>query len=498
VIGKITPPGRRGRLPAPLIYYLYGPGRRGEHTDPHIVAGWWHPAELEPPLREDGRRDFRRLTGLLTQPHAAMGTWAVERPVWHCSVRAAPEDRMLSDDEWAQIACDVMHRTGLAPYGQEDEAVRWIAVRHGDDHVHIVAMLARQDGRRPRWSNDRYRVRQACLAAEERYGLRRTAAGDRTAAARPSRAESEKAARRGLDEAPRVTLRREVSRAAAAAGSEQEFFALLRKSGVLVRTRDSTRRPGDVTGYSVALDGDTTRAGGPVWFGGGKLAPDLTLPRLRRRWPGTALPQGGTLTAAERAAAWDRALRAVDAAAAHVREMAAGSPDDAADAAWAASGTMHAAAAMLKSRVIRQAADAYDRAARAPYGRIPPPSPAGNSLRDAARLLSAIAVASSDPALRPAVLVVRLAALAEAVAGLRESQQRAAQADGALRAAQCLHAAGGAAASPAAGPVPGSAAGLAGAGFPLNPGPGRRAPQASSPPRRPAPPTSRPSRGPGR
>ena len=26
---------------------------------------------------------------------------------------------------------------------------------HGDDHIHIVAMLARQDGRRPRLSNDR-------------------------------------------------------------------------------------------------------------------------------------------------------------------------------------------------------------------------------------------------------------------------------------------------------------------------------------------------------
>jgi len=37
------------------------------------VAGWRHPAELEPPLRADGRRDFVRLLGLLNQPHAAMG-----------------------------------------------------------------------------------------------------------------------------------------------------------------------------------------------------------------------------------------------------------------------------------------------------------------------------------------------------------------------------------------------------------------------------------------
>jgi hypothetical protein len=148
VIGKISDP--RGERVEPLVYYLFGPGRQEEHTDPHIVAGWWHPAELEPPLRADGRRDFRRLNGLLNQPHAAMGSWATARPVWHCVMRAAPEDRLLSDEEWAQVARDVMHRTGLSPDGQEDDAVRWIAVRHGDDHIHIVAMLARRPARNRR------------------------------------------------------------------------------------------------------------------------------------------------------------------------------------------------------------------------------------------------------------------------------------------------------------------------------------------------------------
>jgi hypothetical protein len=145
VIGKVL----RGERPGGLIRYLFGPGRREEHTDPHIVAGWRHPAELEPPLRLGGGRDFRRLTGLLQQPHAALGDRGLARPVWHCSVRAAPQDRMLSDDEWAQVACEIMHRTGLAPNGQDDDAVRWVAVRHADDHIHLVAMLARQDGTRP-------------------------------------------------------------------------------------------------------------------------------------------------------------------------------------------------------------------------------------------------------------------------------------------------------------------------------------------------------------
>ena len=377
MIGKVL----RGQQPAGLIRYLYGPGRREEHRDPHIVAGWRHPAELEPPLRPDGRRDFRRLNGLLTQPHAALGPRGFDRPVWHCVVRAAPGDRMLSDDEWGQLARDIMHRTGLAPHGQDDEAIRWIAVRHAEDHIHIVGMLARQDGTRPQFWNDYFRVREACQAAEERHGLRRTAPGDRTAGRRPTRAENEKARRHGRPEAPRVTLRRAVSTAAAGAGSEEEFFTRLRDAGVLVRTRLSTRDPGQVTGYAVALAGDTARAGGPVWFGGGKLAADLSLPKLRARWDATPIvPQPhGPFTAAERNAIWEHGARVARDARERIRLCAATDPAAASDAAWAASDTLHTAAAALGSRVVRQAADSYAWAARIPYARIPRPTPAGNA-----------------------------------------------------------------------------------------------------------------------
>ena len=103
---------RRDRHVTGLIYYLFGPGREAEHTIPHIVAGWRHPAELEPPLRGDGRPDFRHLAGLLQQPHDALAPRGSPRPVWHCSVRAAP------------------------------------------DHIHLGAMLARQDGTRPQTWND--------------------------------------------------------------------------------------------------------------------------------------------------------------------------------------------------------------------------------------------------------------------------------------------------------------------------------------------------------
>jgi hypothetical protein len=504
VIGKISAP--RGRRVEPLIRYLFGPGRREEHSDAHVVAGWRHPAELEPPLRANGARDLRKLNGLLNQPNDARGSFAFERPVWHCALRAAPEDKTLSDDEWAQIAHDVMNRTGLSRYGEEGEGVRWIAVRHASDHIHIVAMLARQDGRRPSLSNERYRVRDACRAAERRYGLRSTAPADRTASRTPTRAETEKAGRRGLEEPPRVTLRRAVTTAAAASSTAAEFFARLDQAGIMVRQRHSAKNPGQVTGYAVALPGDVTKDGSPVWYSGGKLAADLTWPRLAQRWagPGPA-PVRPVVTAAERDAIWDHAGRVAADAAARIRVLAGTDPAGAADAAWAASDTLHAAAAALGSRTLRRAADAYDRAARAPFGRVPPRSPAGDRLRHSARLLGALAYLSRDPANLPLVLIVQLVALAEAVAELREAQRHAAQAAAARASAEHLLSA----ARPAAPPRPpaparpATAAQLAAASFP-RPAPGRRPPATGQPrpgqdPPRPArrPPQPRP-RGPAR
>lgn len=99
------------------------------------------------------------------------------------------------------------------------------------------------------------------------------------------------------------------------------------------------------------------------------------------------------------------------------------------------------AAAALRSRVLRQAADSYDRAARTAYGRIPRPTKAGNSLRQTARMLSASAAISNASLLGQAKLIARLAALAESVAELRQAQQHAAQAAAARQAAEHLRAA---------------------------------------------------------
>jgi hypothetical protein len=74
MIGKISPHGTRLES---RVWHLYGPGKSHEHIDPHLVAGWRPPAEIEPPLRPLGRRDFRRLIGLLLLPTRRWGNAAL-------------------------------------------------------------------------------------------------------------------------------------------------------------------------------------------------------------------------------------------------------------------------------------------------------------------------------------------------------------------------------------------------------------------------------------
>lgn len=283
MIGRVV---SRGDSVRNALRYVFGPGRRNEHVNPHLVAAWGDPTDLEPPQRASGRYDVRHLAELLELPvkrDRARGR-EVGQHVWHCVVRAAPEDRDLDGDEWMPVAAEIMHRTGLSERGHEDEGVRWVAVHHGDNHIHIIATLARQDGRPVRLRGDWWRIGEAMAWAERTYGLRKVARADRTAPKRPTRAEAEKAHRNGRPETPRTVLRHRVEAAAAAARTEREFFAGLATRGALVRLRYSTQRPDEVTGYAVALADDRAPGDGPVWFGGGKLAADLTLPKLRKRW----------------------------------------------------------------------------------------------------------------------------------------------------------------------------------------------------------------------
>jgi hypothetical protein len=451
----------RGAHVSGLLRYLFGPGKREEHVRPRVVAAWDGAGPLDalqPPQLSGGWHDVRGLTQLLEQPVRA-GFRPPGKPVWHCSIRNHPTDRILSDAQWAHIAGEVIAAVGLAPHGDVD-AVRWVAVRHNDDHIHVVATLVRQD-RRTVWPwQDKRKAQAACRDLEERYGLYRVAPPGAGSRRWPSPAELNKAARlnaasneprpgrhagrAGRSVAPREQLRRRVREVAAVVRDEADFFARLARAGVLVKRRRSSRDPEQVTGYAVGLDGHTTATGDTVWFGGGRLAPDLTLPQLRSRWtgtrPGTAGGNAARLAATGNVAP-DVSRRAAQTVRdAHDAMRAASSPAVASAIAYAAADLLTATAQAWEGRAggpLSDAAEWFDRAAHDLRGRAPAHrvSQAGH-LRAMARLIAVMGTLSRDRDTLAALhLVLTLAALAESLADLRGAQDRLHQARAARHAA---------------------------------------------------------------
>jgi len=441
VIGRVYRGGKVGGL----VRYLYGPGRHNEHENPHLVASWsgCTPQELavvEPEWTGVGERDYRGLVAELEAP-ARYAERGERNPVWHCPLRTAPTDRVLTDGEWAEVAVDLMHRTGIAPRG-DDGGCRWVAVRHDEVSIHVVAVLARQDGARAHPANDWHQVRAACLAAEARYGLQVTAPADKTAARHTTRAETEKAARSGQVVPARDWLRGQVQYAAAGAREPAVFLDRLRVAGVVVRER---RDPdGRLSGYAV---GRREPAGETVLFGGGKLAADLSLPRLRARWQAAGGAQEVSVPAvavepAERVALWEQASAAAAQATEQVR-LATGQADEggsgeAGDAAAAAE-VLVAASRLIEGDTggpLTQAARDYDRAARERRGRLVPGSAGGSALRAAAlRMAQGGRRPGRAEAAQVALLIAQIGRLSVSIARLREAQDRQAQAAAARRAA---------------------------------------------------------------
>ncbi|MDW4907548.1 mobilization protein [Streptomyces sp. ADMS] len=267
-----------------LINYLFGKGRRDEHTDPHIVAAWDMTGAPDPGRDPEATYTqlARRLDHHVDLRTRELGGKKPPQHVWHCPVRTAPGDRYLTDAEWAEVARRVVAATGIAPEGDE-RACRWIAVRHADDHIHIMATTVRADGRRPRTNRDGWRAQRECRKIEAEFGLRRLKSGDLTAPRTPTGAERAKAEHQGLEEPPREWLREQAYAVAAAVRSIDEYFTVLQSLGIQVRPRIGPET-GVVTGYSLAAPGDTT-SGKPVWYGGSKLAPDLSYDRLCERLP---------------------------------------------------------------------------------------------------------------------------------------------------------------------------------------------------------------------
>ncbi|MFD7645149.1 relaxase/mobilization nuclease domain-containing protein [Kitasatospora sp. NPDC059795] len=359
----------RGSRTYGLLAYLYGPGRRDEHTDPHLIASW---DGFAPDPGRDPASSIKQLQSALDMRVDQRGSRrALKKHVWHCSLRTSPEDRPLSTEEWSEAARRVVAAVGIATDGDPDSC-RWVAVRHAQDHIHIVATIVRGDLRKADIENDYLGAQTECRKIEKEWGLRQLNPGDGTAAPQPTNREKHKAARLGRDTS-RQLLRDTVRQALAGAADEAEFFARLEKAGVLVSRKIGPS--GDTLGYGVAILGERDSNGQPVYFAGYRLAPDLTLPKIRQR---LAVPLDARTDddlqrpvagrAGERHSAPARARYAASVAVDSAIDLLDGEDDEAASAVIADTGevldALAGTALPAQKAQLLAAARAYERASR--------------------------------------------------------------------------------------------------------------------------------------
>lgn len=412
-----------------LIAYLFGPGHRDEHTNPHIVAAWDMAGAPDP--GRDPAATYSQLAKRLDH-HVDLRTRELggKKPakhVWHCPVRTAPGDRYLTDAEWAEVARRIVHAAGIAPDGDE-KACRWIAVRHADDHIHIMATTVRADGRRPRTHRDGQRVQAECRKIEAEFSLRRLKSGDLTAPRTPTGAERAKAERQGQTVTARHWLREQAYAVAAAVRTEADYFTVLQSLGIKVKTRLGPET-GGIIGYSLAAPGDTNAAGEPVWYAGSKLAPDLSINRLRERLPDQEVTDRPGF-AADPAEPWQHTITAIQTA-----HIVLDSDDDAAAQAHLASfgDTLYNIASATPGphrAELRAAASTFNRARRSATRA---DHQAATALSQAAKELP---YASNEPGGLAIALLFATVHLARAAAKWHEQrghQQQAAAAEKAFR-----------------------------------------------------------------
>ncbi|MBV9025969.1 MAG: mobilization protein [Streptomycetaceae bacterium] len=385
-----------------LLAYLYGPGRRDEHLDPHIVAGF---AMLGMP--DPGRNENATLTALarhLDEPvklrNSEQGKPLTDH-VWHCPVRAAPEDRYLSDADWGEIAERIVQATGIAPEG-DDLACRWIAVRHADDHIHILATTVREDGRRPKLHDSGKRAGTECRQIEKDYGLRQLNPGDGTATRSPTQAEMHKVERLGWQQTSHEWLQDHIRAAIPHAATIEELLTYLEADGVQVKTR---RGPsGDLLGYAAGRPGDLNNNDQQIYHPGSKIAPDLSLPKLRARLATTNPEEHPTARRNRPTTPWQRATDTLDTLTTHLTESDGSDGDARAQAQITALSEVIQATAQTAPETLRTELQAAARMfARAERSRIRAEDAAADGLRTAARDIASAGTGKDGSAL--AVLI---------------------------------------------------------------------------------------------
>lgn len=284
MIGKIT----RGQRVGGLVRYLFGPGDANEHTDPRVVAaGTSRRRWSRRRRRAAGATSGRSSTSSAcpwpgsTAGSSACGTarFGPPRATGHSATQSGGTSRRRSWTRrgWRRGAttadavgspCATTRTTCIwwPPWPARTAAGPGTSTTGGRSSRGAGGSKPTTDSRWWPCPIGRSRPRRGAARPRRRPGPRRNA--DTGLAGEPAR----------------DRLRREVQLAAAGASGTDEFFDRLRSAGVMVEARMRTQHPGERTGYKVSWPRYCNRDGRPVWFGGGKLAPDLSLPRLEKHW----------------------------------------------------------------------------------------------------------------------------------------------------------------------------------------------------------------------
>lgn len=300
-----------------LMRYLYGPGRKDEHTQQHMVASsgqlsseWagmlsaseagqvgriveaaWREQYVEQEALVGGRTGGRVLSASLVADGTSRD--AEREHVYHVSLSLAPGESW-SDEQWATVAGDFAAGMGFTTGPGDGQGSSWVAVRHGvseggNDHIHIAANLVRQDGARVQMPRNDYALANAVRRQIEQRRAFVTPLHEADRAVEgglslPAYSQKEAAdarvnAEHGYSGLPdRVQLQRIVRAAASTSSSEVEFIAAVSDEVDIHAARWSPGERSVVTGYRVRFDENSR------WFTATQLAPDLTLQKLRAGW----------------------------------------------------------------------------------------------------------------------------------------------------------------------------------------------------------------------
>ncbi|MFJ8628956.1 relaxase/mobilization nuclease domain-containing protein [Kitasatospora sp. NPDC093550] len=255
MIAKIT----KGKKARPALAYDFGPGRRDEHKDARIVAG-----SVPGTWRQVGR---------LMDTHLKQRD--LKQPIWRCSLSLPDEDGVLADTQFAAIAEEYIARMGFG-------ACPWVAVRHGQDHIHLTVVRIGWDGRTVDDHGDFIKSMPIVRALEKKHRL--VDASERSNRNAPQVSGQERAAsvKRGAAEPERDLIRREVwaARDAAAGRGRPAFEAELARRGIDFKANEA-KTTGRMNGYSFSVPAWLDADGQQVWITASKTARDLAWQKLR-------------------------------------------------------------------------------------------------------------------------------------------------------------------------------------------------------------------------